>query len=172
MTKATKAAKMSKATKAAKEFEEYCKNNQRYVDRLPEHTQRQVLERMKQAEDRDIRDKAVDVACWCDGYERGADSWDRTFTEDKLTIKDKRERDGDESPGNHHTEIWLGSKQVFEAGIWGTPHLYIPGKWEEQLDKLYAKARRLESKAEKAKQDNNRKQTHEKVAKEKAKWGL
>jgi len=159
-------------TKTAKEFEEYCKDNQRYVDHLPKYTQRQVLERMKQAEDRDIRNKAVDVACWCDGYERGAESWDRTFADDKLTIKDKREPDGCESPGNHHTEIWLGSKQVFEAGIWGTPHLYISGKWEEQLDRLYAKARRLESKAKKAEKDNNRKKTQEKVAKEKAKWGL
>jgi hypothetical protein len=164
------AKKTNKAAEA--EFEQYRKDNQRYVEHLPRHTQRQVLERMKQAEDRDIRDKAVEVACWCNGYERGADSWNRTFTEGKLVIKDKREPDRDESPGGHHTEIWLGSKQVFQAGIWGTPELYIPGEWEEQLDRLYAKAQRLESKAERARQGRDRKQTHEQVAKEKAKWGL
>lgn len=164
---------MAKKTKTPdEEFEDYRKDNQRYVDHLPKHTQRQVLERMKQAEDRDIRNKAVDVACWCNGYERGADSWNRTFTEDKLIVKDRRERDGDESPGNHHTEIWLGSKQVFQAGIWGTPELYIPGEWEEQLDKLFAKAQKLEAKAKKDAQDKDRKQTYAEVAKEKAKWGL
>lgn len=164
---------MAKKTKTpAEEFEEYREANQRYVDHLPRLTQRQVLERMKQAEDRDIRNKAVDVACWCNGYERGADSWNRSFTEDKLTIKDKCDPDRDESPGDHHTEIWLGSKQVFQAGIWGTPELYIPGKWEEQLDKLFAKAQKLEDKAKRAKSDKDREQQYDTVAKEKAKWGL
>ena len=164
---------MAKKTKTPdEEFEEYRKDNQRYVDHLPKGTQRQILERMKQAEDRDIRNKAVDVACWCNGYERGADSWDRTFTEDKLIVKDRRERDGDESPGNHHTEIWLGSKQVFQAGIWGTPELYIPGEWEEQLDKLFTRAQKLEAKAKKDKQDKDRKKMYDTVVKEKAKWGL
>jgi hypothetical protein len=157
--------------KVDRAFEEYRKDNQCYVDHLPKYVQRQVLERMKQAEDRGIRDKAVDVACWCNGYESGADSWDRTFTNEKLVIKDRREPDRDESPGNHHTEIWLGSKQVFGAGLWGTPNLYTPGKWEEQLDKLFAKAQKLEVKAERA-AHKDRKQTHEDVLKEKAKWGL
>jgi hypothetical protein len=46
------------------------------------------------------------------------------------------------------------------------------GKWEEQLDKLFAKAQKLEAKAEKAKKDSDRKKTYDTVAKEKAKWGL
>jgi hypothetical protein len=44
--------------------------------------------------------------------------------------------------------------------------------WEEQLDKLFAKAQKLEAKAKKDAQDKDRKQTYAEVAKEKAKWGL
>lgn len=132
-----------------------------------------IEERKKQAKDRQIHEKARDIAKYLgQGYET-TDERQYTFEGSDLLIMDdfKVVHGSDGSMAGFGTNIYYKGEQVYKDGG-GQIYSYIPGRWEETFNKLYSKAEKARKKKEKEEKPRLEKERRKKEKKIKAKWGL
>jgi len=136
--------------------------------------ERLIKQRMKQAENKDIRNKAGVVAYYLGkGHEsKNGDEEMRDFTYEKNRLKihdtfsQGRDRGGDLTAG-WSTEVFYQGKLVFNDH-----DCYIPGKWETLLETLYKEALPLQKKRDAAEQAERDKQKLTEENELRARWGL
>jgi len=132
-----------------------------------------IYDRMNQAKDRRIREKAAVIAQYLGkGYET-TDEKKYTFKGSNFLIKDdyKIYRDHDGPMAGFGTNIYYKGQQVYKEGG-GQIHSYIPGDWEETLNQLYSKAEKAMEQKEREEKTRLKKEQKKKEEELRAKWGL
>ena len=130
-----------------------------------------IEERKKEAREKNIFDKARDVAKYLGSEFREH----HKYNENNFSIEYSKERARDIDFAGHEFEdltIKSEGEIVFSYGDFADIRSYAPGNWEDKFEELYASAIETKEKVLTAKEINKKKKERKEKAKLRQKWSL
>ncbi len=134
----------------------------------------QIAKRKKEMEDKEIVHKTVFIAEIL-GHKsewRGGDGYWNTnyhFSNDKFDITEHH-FDGTDWGGFHRELKYKGKRVFYEAG--GGEEAFIPGEWEREFNRLYARAERKEKQLKREQKAQQKVSQAAQEHEERKRWGL